>query len=795
MVKSAALKQKKEKEKINLDHVFQQSPAIIILFRGPDHIFELVNPLAQQVLGKDRQLIGKPVRDALPEIAGQGFFEILDRVYATGKTFTGQEMQARIDRTGHGQLEDGYFNLTYQPVRDAAGNVVGVFEHAVDVTDQVLARRKIEESEEKYHMIFDSLDEGFCIIEVIFDQKNRPVDYRFLETNKAFETQTGLRNVIGKRAKTLIPDIDNYWIDLYGRVALTGKPVRYENEVSSLNRSYSGFANRIGGKNSRKLVVIFKDITKIRESQKNLHQYIRKLELLNKTSEELLYADDPKNILQTLCRSVMEYLDCHVFLNFLVDREKGKLRLNACEGLTGAERKSLEWLDFGVAVCGYVARSGKRVIAEHIPDSKDARTDLIRGMGITAYCCHPLNTADGTVAGTLSFGAKNRETFKKDDIELMKAVANQISTALSQQKIKAEVRQRERQLQNIIDSTPDIICVKDPEGKFVTVNRTLKDMLGRSQEELKGKTDYDLFAEEEAEKFRQHDKRIIETGIPQQVEETVTVNNGYHVFLANKFPLYDSHGSISAVGTVSTDITDRKKLEEKKDEFLSMASHELKTPLTSIKVYIQLLERIIKDMGNDKAIALISKTDIYIDRLNSLISDLLDVSKIQAGKLQLTKETFDIRDLVRQGIESIQLTSRHHTIELNGTISHPVSGDRNRLEQVLVNFLTNAIKYSPGKDRVVVSTRRVNGEIRVSVTDFGIGIPKEKQKMLFSRFYRVDEDKQQFPGLGIGLYISSEIIKLHNGRVWMKSIPGKGSTFSFSLPVEALKIPEIRSNR
>ena len=210
-----------------------------------------------------------------------------------------------------------------------------------------------------------------------------------------------------------------------------------------------------------------------------------------------------------------------------------------------------------------------------------------------------------------------------------------------------------------------------------------------------------------------------------------------------------------------------KALNEKKDEFIGLASHELKTPLTSITGYLQILNRMSAD---EKISRFVSKTLHQVKKLNTLVSDLLDVSKIEAGKLQLLNEKFDARLVLDDAIELVQQSYNTHQIILNTNVSHIiVNGDPNRIEQVIINLLTNAIKYSPEADKVEVVLSHTHHEVTIGVTDYGIGIDPEKFSQLFSRFYRVEESNPNISGLGIGLYISNEIVSRHKGKLWVES--------------------------
>lgn len=221
--------------------------------------------------------------------------------------------------------------------------------------------------------------------------------------------------------------------------------------------------------------------------------------------------------------------------------------------------------------------------------------------------------------------------------------------------------------------------------------------------------------------------------------------------------------------------------DHKKDEFISMASHELKTPLTSIKGYIQLLEEQLKDR-NDASYTYVVKTGNSINRLQRLIEDLLDVSKIQSGRLQFTTTEFELKDAIAESVEEIRHTSSAHNMIVKNLSNCRINGDKNRIIQVLVNLLSNAIKYSPGANEIHIQMSRTGGEVTVGVSDFGIGIPPEHHRKIFQRFHRVPNNFD-FTGLGIGLFICSEIIRRHDGIIWVESDLGKGSTFYFCLPV------------
>ncbi|MBE9584453.1 PAS domain S-box protein [Mucilaginibacter sp. JRF] len=227
-----------------------------------------------------------------------------------------------------------------------------------------------------------------------------------------------------------------------------------------------------------------------------------------------------------------------------------------------------------------------------------------------------------------------------------------------------------------------------------------------------------------------------------------------------------------------------RMLNAKKDEFIGLASHELKTPVTSINGYLQIIERSLA--GNDRNTAFVTKARMQVSKLSALIADLLDVSKIITGKLPLSYTVFNLQELLLESVDVLQQTHISHAIQIEHC-DKPIliKADQQRIEQVIINLLSNAVKYSPDADKVLIKLVERDGYAVISVQDFGIGIPKDEQERIFSRFYRVDNIADHISGLGIGLYICNEIISRHQGRLRVSSELGKGSTFSFELPIIA----------
>jgi signal transduction histidine kinase len=251
------------------------------------------------------------------------------------------------------------------------------------------------------------------------------------------------------------------------------------------------------------------------------------------------------------------------------------------------------------------------------------------------------------------------------------------------------------------------------------------------------------------------------------------------------YRIYEQNRALNEMQkTLREEIEFRKEAERKKDEFISIASHELKTPMTSIKGYIQLLERSLDKNDKETIRIRLHKVQNQIEKLNLLIADLLDISKIESGKLKFNKKHFSFNEVVDHLIEVMQQSNPQVKILKKYSCEATIYADEMRIEQVIINFMTNAIKYAPDGEEIHIMTEIRGDEIYFSVRDFGIGMSQEHQQKVFEKFYRIEETSERFQGLGIGLYICQEIIERHYGIIGANSIPNEGSEFYFQIPTQ-----------
>lgn len=229
-------------------------------------------------------------------------------------------------------------------------------------------------------------------------------------------------------------------------------------------------------------------------------------------------------------------------------------------------------------------------------------------------------------------------------------------------------------------------------------------------------------------------------------------------------------------------------IDKHKDDFIGIATHELKTPLTSIKSFVQILKKHHAKNTDTKTNFMLEKVSTQIDRMEYMMKSFINVYSLQTGKLDLHKEQFSMDDLIKDITETLQFSTESHKITRKQKLDTKVFADRERIGQVLVNLITNAIKYSPNANEIIITTKKTKEHVRISVQDFGIGISKEQQALVFDRFFRSNGKKEKkIEGLGLGLYIAYEIVKEHNGKMWIDSTLHKGSTFHFTLPLHQKK--------
>lgn len=540
---------------------------------------------------------------------------------------------------------------------------------------------------------------------------------------------------------------------------------------------------------------ISRDVTE----QKNIEDNLR---FLSQASKLLSSSLDYKRTIKSVSKLAISYMADWFFIDLF--NEDGELDLVA---LGHSDPRKIKWayqmrkkrpVDLSSKVgIAKVIRTGKSemypVITETLLESADIskeQREIVKNIGFSSLMFVPLLVRK-KVIGVITFAmTHHRRAYNESDLSTAEELAARASLAIENAKLYHEAAEARERMNKLIANVPGVVWESygEPDATKQRVNYVsdyIETMMGYSKEEWFRMPQFWMVVAhpEDTDMVKREAENFFTTGRGGIMRFRIKKKDDTYIWVEVQMTVIkDNKGKPVGMRGVTMDISERVKLEEKKDEFISIASHELKTPLTSAKGYLQILSKRMRTVEDGALKQLVDKSNRYLDKLNNLISDLLDVSKIQSGKLQLTMTQFDIYELVIELVESLQPTISTHTIIIKKNTHRVVLADRERLEQVLANLIMNAVKYSPESENVYISLEELEKSLQISVEDTGVGIPEEDIANIFQRFYRVESTAKKFSGMGIGLYISAEIVKRHNGKISVKSIPYKGSTFSFTIP-------------
>lgn len=405
---------------------------------------------------------------------------------------------------------------------------------------------------------------------------------------------------------------------------------------------------------------------------------------------------------------------------------------------------------------------------------------------------------DGTRVWVLIGSALLEGDYHNDAVTYVINITEQKEAERRRNELQRLVKKQQDEFYGIFKNAPALITIRRGNDlRYEFVNNAYREFDGK--QDYIGRAYLEVHPEIKGTRLADIDKHVLKTGetfIAKAFKVERLANNGQNIDCWFDFiftPVYSDKGDIDGIAFFGFDVTDlvrgqqaTRELMQKKDEFMSIASHELKTPMTSIKGSLQIALRLSeKNKPQTEIMQFVEKANRQTDKLSVLVNDLLDVTKIQAGKVVLSYSKFSINELVNECVDETQNVSNGYKIVVNTAKDAEINADRNRVEQVISNLLSNAIKYSPGQSEVIISTEIKKNKLRVAVKDFGIGIPADKKDLVFDRFFRVQESSHKFSGLGLGLYISAEIIKRHHGKIGVDSEENSGSEFWFEIPVDS----------
>lgn len=614
-------------------------------------------------------------------------------------------------------------------------------QHEIDLLTEIMERlsprleqsrvsQGFRKSEDRYRTLFESIDDGFCIIEMIFDDSGNPIDYRFLEVNPAFERHTGLQDAAGRRMRELVPNHEDHWFDIYGNVALTGEPIRFTQVANALEgRWFDLYALPIGDPEHYQIAVVFHDMT----AERRAEQAIRESEArLRKLTE-------------------IETVGIVFFQQDLRITDTNDAFLNMC----GYSHQDVAGGNLSIATI---------TPPEWKPESLHATDDLFVHEHMEPYEREFLRK-DGSRMWGLVAGARIGEN------EAVKFVID-ISDA-------KQIEQDQGRLAAIVESSADAIVRCEPDGTIVDANHAATTLYRLPGEQLIGRNITEFAPDDRQHEFADRFARLA-CGEVVPPWETIRIrDDGSEMQLEIRMsPIHDASGYMVGCSGLLRDISERKRLEQAQEDFLAMASHDLRSPITVLLGRAQLMRR--RKTFDESSIQTIITQARRIERLTA---DLQQVVHMESGKFELERTDVDLSKIAHAAIERILLDAKDISFSLSAP-DNPVIGcwDPHRLNQVLDNLLVNSVKYSPDGGDVAIQITTDETIATLRITDHGSGISPDDKKQLFGRFYRSRESRQT-AGLGLGLYITRMLLEAHGGSIDVCSTLGEGSTFTLRLPL------------
>lgn len=513
------------------------------------------------------------------------------------------------------------------------------------------------------------------------------------------------------------------------------------------------------------------------DKDEKLKEYIKQLEELYNLSETISRTSDLDKVYEEILKSIKKILKVDKVSILLFD-PTGVLKFKAWTGLSDKYREA-------AADHSHWEKSKKKIQPILVPDiTKDKSLAHIKAAllkeDIRSLAFFPL-ILKNIVIGKFMIYYQKPHTFSGEEVNLAQIIGKHISFVIN----------KRRMSEDFLNGIADGITIQDPSGRLIFANRSAALASGYSsveemlKEPAKWLTYFEL-RDDRGKKFKLENlpgrKAILEgTTAEEMINYKNLTTKESRWALVKSSPIFDELGETQYAVNIVHDVTERMELEKRKDEFISTASHELKTPIATLKGFTQILE---KHNLDDTTKYYLSKMSHQITRISKLVEDLLDVSRIQSGKLPLEKEEFDVVSLIKETANNIQLITGSHKVVVESESQQVVIyADKYRIDEVINNLVSNAIKFSPQEDKVIIKTKLNRKQIIISIKDFGIGISKRDIKRIFEPFFQASNKiRQSFSGLGLGLYISSQIVAQHQGKIWVESEKGEGSTFYFSIP-------------
>lgn len=700
---------------------------------------------------KHPKALGQKGEECWPEI-WPVISPLIEGVLQTGEAVYLENQLIPIYRNG--KLDDVYWTFSYNPIRGQDGKPDGVL---VVCTETTKTNQQLQENEQQLQRVFDHMAEGVGVTDrtghILYAN---PMAHHILSTeSNLFPERNSNSPEWFNTHLDGSPMADNEHPTMIAMA--TGKPVfdyEFAIERPGHDRMYltmnAAPITDING-NITGSVGMFSDITERKRTEEALQtakdaleQQKRLYEAITSGTPDLMYVFDLNYRFTYANKALLDMWG----KTWQTAVGKG-LRENGYE----------EWH----------AEMHEREIDQIIATKKSIRGEVsfphaTLGKRIYDYILTPVVNESGEVI----------------------AVAGTTRDITDIKNAEAAILESEERFRTMAEGSGILIAIADESSNATYFSKAWVNLTGRPREDMLKFGWLDLLHPEDGKRYMDTYLAAFKRCAPFTCEFRVLTKEGsYRWLLANSPPRFRPDGTFAGYITACLDITEQKQNEQRKNDFISMVSHELKTPLTSTISYVQVSQKKVSANGDVITAGMLSRAGKQLGKMTTLINGFLNVSRLESGQIHIEKQRFDMAVLVKDAEESVMPETTSHKIIFKPVEETWVNVDKDKIEQVINNFISNAIKYSPPYTTIQVACVTIGNYAHVSVKDEGMGIRPQDQERLFDRFYRVEgQETKSIAGFGIGLYICKEIIERHEGKIGVESKPGEGSTFWFDLPID-----------
>ncbi|WBT07090.1 PAS domain S-box protein [Brevundimonas vesicularis] len=802
-----------------LAQMFAHAPGFMALVTGPDHRFELTNPNYQKVIGH-REVIGRTVGEVLTDAVAQGYLDLLDQVYRTGEAHRADSALYAVQAEPGDEVVDRYVDFVFQPLKED-GRVWGIFIQGMDVSDRYRADQALALSEARYGALFAAMATGFCVIEMKFDAADRPVDYRIVEGNKAFEEMTGLVDPYGKWVSEIAPGLEQHWFDLYGGVARTGEPVRFENPADIFGRWYDVQALRIGQPGAWQVAILFNNITERKQSETRQNALLELNDAIRDLTDAGEIAQASAQVLaRTMGVSRAGYGTVDTAAETItIARDFNQPGVNSIAGV-------LSFRDYG----SYIEdiKRGETVAIDDVAlDPRTADTaEALRAISAGSFVNMPL-MEQGRVVAMVFVNHATARHYTDSDLRLMREVAERVRTATERARSEAALRDSEAQFRVFAQATPIQIWASWADGSLYWFNPQVYAYSGLAEGALDGTTGWGKVVHpDDLDWASERWVQALASGQVYENEFRIRRHDGvYRTFMVRAEPVHDEEGRILRWVGSNTDIEDLRRqsaelarfnetLEEQVAERTSalMQAEEALRQSQKMEAVGQLTGGIAHDFNNLLA-GISGSLELITNRIAqgrhaeverftvaaqgaakraaALTHRLLAFSRRQT----LDPKPTDPNRLIR-GMEDLVRRTTGPGIEVEvvaGAGLWPVLIDAHQLENAVLNLCINARDAMPSGGRLTIETgnrwidaRTAKAQdlepgqyVSICVSDTGTGMAPEVAARAFEPFFTT---KPLGEGTGLGLSMIYGFVRQSGGQVRIYSEAGEGAMICLYLP-------------